>query len=114
MSEDDDPASRAESYADDLDDSLDPSSQEDAPSFDVTSGEDLVETLPSGSEVPAEVRRAFWTSAILLKVAILALSGAALLAYFRGELVLAAGLVAVGLLAATRTALKVRSFRQSE
>lgn len=106
-------AAKSAALADDLDESLDPSASEPDPSFDVTTGDDLVDQLPSGSDVPTEVKREFWTAALLLKIAILALTGAALLAYFRGALVAAAVLAGVGLLAASRTLLKVRRFRRS-
>lgn len=105
---------RSTSYADDLDDSLDPSAHEAEPSFDVTTGDDLVDRLPSGSEVPRDVKRSFWSTLFLLKIALLSLTGAVLFAVVRGELVAAGVLAAVGLLAGSRTLLKIRRFRSSE
>lgn len=80
------------------------------PSFDVTSGEDLVERLPSDSEVPDDVRKSFWAMVVLLKIALLALSLGAMFAYFRGEFELAAGLGLLGSVAAVRLYLRVRAF----
>ncbi|AGN00393.1 hypothetical protein L593_02210 [Salinarchaeum sp. Harcht-Bsk1] len=90
----------------------DPGAIEAEPEFDVRTGEDLVDDLPSGAEVPADVRKVFWSSVLLLKVALVSLTLAALLAYFRGQLLLAAGLAVLGLLAGTRTVLKVRSYTE--
>lgn len=89
----------------------DQGSVEAEPEFDVTSGEDLVDALPSGDEIPGDVQRVFWSSFLLLKIAILALSIAAMLAYFRGQYQFAAGIAIVGLLAGGRAAIKVRAFR---
>lgn|GEM_PF-6281636 len=94
-------------------DESDPGSPEAEPTFDVTTGEDLVESLPSGSEVPSEVSEAFWGAVVLTKIALISLSLAAMIAYFRGELLLAAGLAVVGVLAGARTVHRVRSFQGS-
>jgi len=88
----------------------DPGDVEAEPEFDVRTGADLVDGLPSGGDVPADVKRVFWSSVVLIKIALLSLSLAALLAYFQGEFAIAAGLALVGLLAGTRTVLKIRSF----
>ncbi|WP_248515320.1 DUF7322 domain-containing protein [Salinarchaeum laminariae] len=82
----------------------------DPPSFDVTSGEDLVENLPSGDEVSADVRRSFWEMVVLIKIALLALSVGIMLAYFQGRFDLAAGLGLVAALAGVRVLLRIRSF----
>jgi len=90
------------------------SSSEAAPEFDVTTGEDLVEALPDESEIPPEVRTTFWSTVLLLKVALLATTLAALLAYFRSQYLLGAGLATVGLVAGGRAVLTVRSYRRPD
>lgn len=82
----------------------------DPPNFDVTTGEDLVDSLPSGTEVPSDVRRSFWEMVVLLKIVLLALSVAITLAYFRGRFDVAAGLGLVAAVAGLRLLFRVRSY----
>lgn len=82
----------------------------DPPSFDVTSGEDLVDDLPSGAEVSSHVRRSFWEMVVLLKIALLALSLGIMLAYFRGRIDIAAGLGLVAAVAGVRLLWRVRAY----
>lgn len=97
--------------ADFVEDSFEASPHEpDPPSFDVTSGEDLVDNLPAGSEVSSDVRRSFWEMVVLIKIALLAISLGIMLAYFRGWLDVAAGLGVVAAVAGLRLVWRVRSF----
>jgi hypothetical protein len=82
----------------------------DPPSFDATSGEDLVERLPSGTDVSSDVRKSFWAMVVLMKIALLSLSLGAMLAYFRGQVAIAAGLALVGGVAAIRLLVRIRAY----
>lgn len=116
MFEEEEEPNDGERLAEDLGPNADepePGSIEAEPSFDVTSGEDLVDRLPSGDEVPDEVEQRFWKTVLLLKVTLLSLTLAVLLAYFRGRYLIAGGLGALGLLAAGRTAMEIRAFYRS-
>lgn len=94
-----------------LDETFDSSPHEpEPPSFDATSGEDLVDRLPAGSDVPEGVQKEFWAMVVLLKIALLALSLGAMLAYFRGQFLIAAGLGFLGVFAAVRLFLRIRAF----
>lgn len=80
------------------------------PSFDATSGEDLVERLPSNAEVSSDVRKSFWAMVVLVKIALISLSLGAMLAYFRGQVAIGGGLVLVGALAAIRLVHRIRTY----
>lgn len=82
----------------------------DPPSFDVTSGDDLVDRLPADSDVPNDVQKSFWAMVVLLKIGLLALSLGTMLAYFRGQFAIAAGLGFLGVFAAVRLYLRIREF----
>ncbi|GAB3684128.1 hypothetical protein GCM10028857_12710 [Salinarchaeum chitinilyticum] len=123
MLEDDRDEANDSAVSDDADDTADGQSADfvegrfeasphepDPPSFDVTTGEDLVDDLPSGSEVSSDVRRSFWEMVVLLKIALLSLSLGIMLAYFQGRIALAAGLGLVTAVASVRLLWRVRSF----
>lgn len=94
-----------------LDEAFEASPHEpDPPSFDVTSGDDLVDRLPSEGDVSTEVQKSFWAMVVLMKIALLALSLGTMLAYFRGQVWIAAGLGFLGVFAAVRLYLRIRRF----
>jgi hypothetical protein len=121
VTEEDRDRDRPEGYADEgkyddqeatfLEETFESSPNEpDPPSFDATSGEDLVNRLPAESDVSTEVKQSFWAMVVLLKIALLALSLGAMLAYFRGQFWIAAGLGFLGIFAAVRLYLRIREF----
>lgn len=78
--------------------------------FDATTGQDLVDRLPSRSAVPPELARTFWSAVLLANVALLGVSLGLLFAFFRGWSIPAGLLVLVGLVAGIRTVRRVRAF----
>lgn len=91
----------------------DPGAEAEDVTFDVASGEDLVDRLPEESEVPGEVRRTFWTLVVLLKVAILGVSVGALLLYAWNWTTVGGALILLGLFAGVRAYVVIRWFQRS-
>lgn len=66
----------------------------------------------SGTEPSPAVRTAFWKAVVVVNYAVLAVCLGAMLAYFRGRVLLGAGLFASGLLAFGYAVLIYRGFRR--
>ena len=106
----------------DEDDELDPWPDEPAepdPEPDVESSvEDLAAvpevSVPDTDDVDAETRTAFWASVLLANGAVLLVSLGPMLAYFRGQTLVGAGLFAGGCLLFVRLYLYYRSFRSDD
>lgn len=73
-------------------------------------GENVPEP-PRPDEIPADVRRTFWSVAGTTNVGLLAVSLGVMLVVFRGEVVVGGGLVAVGIGALLWAYYKYRRFR---
>lgn len=109
--ETDDPEESDEQSTDFVEQTFEASPHEpDPPTFDVTSGEDLVDDLPSGDEVSSDVRRSFWEMVVLGKIALLALGVGVMFAYFEGRLDVAVGLGLVAVVAGARLRSRIRAF----
>ena len=64
------------------------------------------------TEIDGDLRTAFWATVVLVNVAVAGVSIGAMLVYFRGELLVGGGAVAVGLLALVRAYYFYRDFRE--
>jgi hypothetical protein len=69
---------------------------------------------PPDAEPSAEELRTFWSAVVLANVGVAGVSFGPLIAYFRGEFLLGAASVAVGVVALVRTYLLYREFRERE
>jgi hypothetical protein len=65
------------------------------------------------ADVDPDVRQAFWRAVVLANVGVAGVTVGPLVAYFRDELLIGAGFVAVGALALARTYRTVRAFQAS-
>lgn len=64
------------------------------------------------SEASPELRRAFWAAVLFANVGLAGVALGPMLAYFRGQLALGAGVFALGVLALGRTYLEYRGVRE--
>lgn len=79
------------------------------PSVDVPDSEPDEETPIDG-----DLQRAFWATVVLVNVAVAGVSIGAMLVYFRGNLVVGGGAIAVGAFSLVRAYYFYRDFRDSE
>ena len=92
----------------------DPGADAERVEFGVTSGEDLVEGLPDAAEASPDVKRTFWVSVLLVKVAVFAITLGLLTAYFWGWTTRGGLLVLGGSLAIVDVYVRVRRFKRRQ
>ena len=92
----------------------DPGGDAEHVEFDVTSGADLVEGLPDATEASADVKRTFWVSVLLVKVAVFAITLGLLTMIFWDWTTRGGLLVLGGCLAILDVYVRVRRFKRRQ
>lgn len=95
-------------------DEPDPGAEAENVEFDVTSGEDLVASLPDESDVSPELVKLFWSIVLIVNGAVLAVSLGPMLIYFRGMWTWGGGLVILGVIGFLSAYLRYRRYRAAD
>lgn len=90
----------------------DPGAEYEDPEFDVTTGEELADRLPSGNQIPDELARTFWALVFLSNVALFGVSLGAMMWYFWGWSQRGGGLLLIGLFAAAAGARRYYRYQE--